>query len=93
MVIEKSTVEKKKENKFEFALFINDYKIIGRYFSADEYNPKIRNSVDIRHLADEIVEMIRTDLKKKDFDHIYADYDLLQKSGRSRQENRVRYKA
>lgn len=84
MVTEKSTVEKKKENKFEFALFINDYKIIGRYFSADEYNPKIRNSVDIRHLADDIVEMIRADLKKKDFDHQYGEYDLLLKRGKPR---------
>ena len=89
MVTEKSTVEKKKENKFEFALFINDYKIIGRYFSADEYNPKIRNSVDIRHLADDIVEMIRADLKKKDFDHQYGEYELLQKTGKPRQTKKV----
>ena len=82
MTTEKSAgVEKKKENKFEFALFINDYKIISRFFSADEYNPKIRYSVDIRHLVDDIVEMIRADLKKKDFDHQYGEYDLLQLSG------------
>ena len=89
-------IEKKKENKFEFALFINDYKIIGRYFSADDYNPQIRNSVDIKHLVDEIVEMIRADLKQKDVEYIWehkrgenkgSGYDLREKSAKARIKN------
>ncbi len=93
MATEKATVEKKRENKFEFALFINDFKIIGRFFSADEYNPKIRNSVDIRHMADAIVEMIKEDLKRKDVEYIWEHkfpkhngegYDLREKTAKAK---------
>lgn len=68
--------EKKKENKFEFALFVNDYKIIQRYFTADDYNPKIRNSVDIREMVDDIVFQIQETLKKRDVDYQWENYDL-----------------
>jgi hypothetical protein len=68
--------EKRKENKFEFALFVNDFKIISRFFSGDNYNPKIRNSVDIRNLVDDIILQIQDEIKKRDIDHIWEKYDL-----------------
>jgi len=68
--------EKRKENKFEFALFVNDFKICSRFFDADVYNPKIRNSVDIRDLVESITEQIKSDLKRRDFDFMYGKYDL-----------------
>lgn len=71
-----TTSLKKKENQFEFALSINGNKIISRYFSADEYNPKVRYSVDIRDMVDEIVEKIREGLKQKDVDFMWEQYDL-----------------
>lgn len=69
-------VKKKKENVFEFALSINGNKIISRYFSADEYNPKIRYTVDIRDMVDDIVEQIRYTLKDRDVDYMWEQYDL-----------------
>ena len=68
--------EKRKENQFEFSLAINGNKIISRYFSADEYNPKVRYSVDIRDMVDDIVEQIRYTLKEKDVDYMWEQYDL-----------------
>jgi len=60
--------EKKKENVFEFAIFVNDYKVVKDVFSADQYSPAIRKSVDIRHLSDDIINIIQEDFKKKDSD-------------------------
>lgn len=72
--------EKKKENQFEFALFINGKKIIGRYFDADCYNPKIRNSVDIRDMSDSIIKQIQDTLRMKDIQYIHEKYDLSEPS-------------
>ena len=67
---------KPRENKFEFSLKINGNTIISRTFSANDYNPQVRNSVDIRHLVDDIVDMIQHDLKKKDLQYMWQEYDL-----------------
>ena len=64
------------ENKFEFKLLVNDHIIISRYFNADNYSPAIRNSVDIRYLVDDIVEMIQDTLKEKDIEYQWQQYDL-----------------
>mgnify|MGYP001559677088 CR=1 FL=1 len=64
------------ENKFEFRLLINNKIIIARYFSADDYNPAIRNSVDIRYMVDDIVEHIKENLKSRDIDYQWQQYDL-----------------
>lgn len=74
--------EKKKDysvkNKFEFALNINGFPVCTRFFSADEYNPKTRNSVDIRNQIDDIVAMLQETLKKRDVDYEWEKYDLRQ---------------
>lgn len=67
---------KKRENKFEFILKINDNIIISRYFSADEYNPQVRYSVDIRNAVEEIVSFIQETLKMKDIECQWGKYDL-----------------
>jgi len=64
------------ENKFEFQLKINNNIVISRYFSADVYNPQVRNSVDIRYMVDEIVEIIQETLKKRDIRYMWQEYDL-----------------
>lgn len=66
----------KKENKFEFVLTINDHRVCGRFFSADDYNPKVRNSVDIRDMIDGIVRDIQSTLKKRDVEYMWGKYDL-----------------
>lgn len=69
-------VEKKKENKFEFVLYINDYKIISRYFPVEGYSPKTRYSVNIKEMVEDIVFQIQHNLKMQDVNHIYDKYDL-----------------
>lgn len=64
------------ENKFEFRLLINNNIIISRYFSADEYNPQVRYSVDIRDVVEEIVKYIQDNLKRKDIDYQWEKYDF-----------------
>ncbi|MEK6878505.1 MAG: hypothetical protein AABY22_02800 [Nanoarchaeota archaeon] len=56
-------------NKFEFILKINDHIIISRYFSADNYNPQVRNSVDIRNCVEDIVDHIQETLKLRDIEY------------------------
>jgi hypothetical protein len=67
---------KPRDNKFEFILKVNDNIIVSRYFSGNDYNPRVRNSVDIRHLVDDIIDMIQHDLKKKDLEYMWQQYDL-----------------
>ena len=65
-----------KENKFEFILKINDHIIISRYFSADNYNPQVRNSVDIRNCVEDIVDHIQETLKLRDIEYQWGQYDF-----------------
>lgn len=79
--------EKRKENNFEFSLSINGNKIISRYFSADDYNPKIRYTVDIRNMVDDIVDQIKETLKERDVDYMWEQYDLRKGSKYNSQDN------
>lgn len=69
-------IEKKKDSKFEFVLMVNSFPIISRFFPVEDYNPKVRNSVDIRDIAEDIVSQIQSLLKQKDVDYMWGKYDL-----------------
>ncbi len=77
------------ENKFEFRLLINNKIIIARYFTADDYNPAIRNSVDIRYMVNDIIEHIQENLKSRDIDYQWQQYDLRPKHWLDHTENGV----
>ena len=69
--------QKKEENKFRFVLFKNSNTVIDeKYFSADNYTPRIRNSVDIRNEVDEI---------------IFGLQDVLKNSSQKKEENKFRF--
>lgn len=56
--------QKKEENKFRFVLFKNNNTVIDeKYFSADDYNPRVRNSVDVREEVEDIIFGLQETLK------------------------------
>lgn len=55
-----------KENNFKFGLYLRGEKIFERIFCADNYNPVVRYSVDIRERIPTIIENIQNVLQSKD---------------------------
>ena len=68
-------MRKERSNKFEFVFYINENIICQRYFSVRDYNPEIKNSMDIVWTAEECVTIIQDDLKAKCVDYLYNYYN------------------
>lgn len=54
-----------REERFEFAFFINDNLIAKRNFRINKFIPESMNSIEFKETVDEIVEMVNRDLQSK----------------------------
>jgi hypothetical protein len=61
--------------KFEFVLYINGNIICQRYFSVKGYNREVRYSMDLKWCIDEVVGIIKEDLKEKSKDYLYRQFN------------------
>jgi len=69
--------EKTYSNDFTFLFFQEDILLIGRQFSADQYNPFTRYSVDIREILPGIITKMQKVLSKRNYiTRISDDLDL-----------------
>lgn len=70
-------VKEFKEERFEFALYVNNNVICKRNFKINNYIDESMQSLDFKLKVDEIVEMINDDLKSKSrvFTWYYGDVD------------------
>lgn len=65
------------ENNFKFGLYQEDKLIVEKKFSADNYNPNTRYSVNIRHMIPSIVSDLQGVLSSKNLTFDYWGYDFL----------------
>lgn len=61
--------------KFEFVLNINDNIICQRYFSIKSFNRDVVKSLDIKWCVDDVVDMVKDDLKEKSYEYLYKQYN------------------
>lgn len=66
--------ERKQQNNFKFGLFLRGEKVAERIFSADEYNPVVRYSVNIREMIPRIISSLQTTLQTKSGDLTFVDH-------------------
>lgn len=79
--IETKEVKEYQEERFEFALYVNDFVICKRNFKINNYIDESMQSLDFKFKVDEIVKMIDDDLKSKSrvFTWYYGDVeDIMQ---------------
>lgn len=67
--------ENKKKERFEFILRINGNIICQRYFDIKGYNDKVLNSIELKELVDDNVEMIREELKMNSKRYLWNFYN------------------
>lgn len=70
--------ENKKKERFEFLLKINGNIICQRYFDIKGYNKEVLNSMELKELVDENVEMIDEELSKRSRRYLWRFYDPFQ---------------
>lgn len=63
-----------KEERFEFALYVNNNLICKRNFKINNYIDESMQSINFKHGVDEIVDMINNDLKSKS--RVYTWYNF-----------------
>lgn len=66
--------ERKQQNNFKFGLFLRGEKVAEKIFSADEYNPVVRYSVNIREMIPKIISSLQTTLQTKSGDLTFVDH-------------------
>jgi hypothetical protein len=69
--------EKKHQNLFKFGLYQNGEPVMERIFSADNYNPVVRYSVDIRDRISDIISKLSKTLSRKTLSYTLLNYDNL----------------
>lgn len=75
--------DKKHENVFKFSIYQGRNVISERIFSADEFNPVIKYSVDIRSIIPEIIQRLQTTLSRRNLtfnridENAHVDYNFL----------------
>ena len=70
-----STVKTYQEERFEFALLINDNLICKRYFKIPNYIEDSMNSMEFKNICDYLVHLIDEDLKSKSRVYTWYFYD------------------
>lgn len=70
-----STVKTYQEERFEFALLINDNLICKRYFKIPNYIEDSMNSMEFKNICDYLVHLIDEDLKSKSRVYTWYYYD------------------
>lgn len=65
----------------KLGLYINDNLIVEREFYVDNFNPVARWSMDVVDEVNYAVEMIEFNIRKKDINNIWDDYDLINGRG------------
>lgn len=69
-------MRKKFDNqRFEFLFYINNNIICQRYFHIRGYNRNVINSVDIKYLMDDMVDLLKNDFKSKAKDYLWKYYN------------------
>lgn len=63
--------------EFKFGVYINSNPIVERNFYVENYNPESRFSNEFYDLLNDIVDYLRSYLKKSDHNHMWNDYDLI----------------
>lgn len=63
--------------EFKFGVYINANPIVERNFYVENYNPESRFSYQLHEILDNIVNYLRSYLKKSDLNHMWNDYDLI----------------
>jgi len=71
------STEKKHQNLFKFGLYQNNEPVMERIFSADNYNPVVRYSVDIRDRISDIISKLSKTLSRKSLSYNLQDYNNL----------------
>ena len=66
-----------KGTEFKFGVYINMNPIVERNFYVEDYNPESRFSNEFYELLNDIVDYLRSYLKKSDHNHMWNDYDLI----------------
>jgi hypothetical protein len=75
--------EKFNENIFKFSIYQGDCVVSERIFNANDFNPVIRYSVDIRSIIPEIIQKLQITLSKRNLtfnkidEKAYVDYNFL----------------
>jgi YD repeat-containing protein len=64
-----------REERFEFALYVNNNLICKRNFKINNFIDDSMTSIDFKHKVDDIVEMINSDLKSKSRVYTWYYYD------------------
>jgi len=67
--------ERKQENNFKFGIYLRNEVIAERIFSADQYNPVVRYSVNIREMIPSIISDIQTVLQSGSLDLTFENND------------------
>lgn len=70
-----SEEKKYEEERFEFALYVNNNVICKRNFRINNYIEGSMNTIDFKDKVDEIVELINNDLKSKSRVHIWYHFN------------------
>lgn len=68
---------KKHENQFKFGVYQNGSIVVERSFTADDYNPVVRYSVDIRERISDIISKLTKTMSRKSLTYIIYGYDNL----------------
>jgi len=71
------TEEKRHENKFKFGIYQGGESLIEQTFNADDYNPVIRYSVDIRAMLPSIIQQCQSLLSRRNLSYVDYNYNFL----------------
>lgn len=66
------------ENNFKFVLYQGEDVITERIFTADNFNPVVRYSVDIRSMIPSIIQRLQKTLSRKNLNFKDHNYDFLE---------------
>ena len=60
---------------YEFLFMINGNPIVGRNFPIKNYNRDILNSLDIKYVIDDVVDIIKLHFKNNTYEYLYKYYN------------------
>lgn len=63
------------KTRFEFVLKLNKDIIVQRFFNVKKYNEKSTKDLFMKTTTDEVVNIVRKDILKKNIEHLWNNYD------------------
>lgn len=84
-----NTLEVKKENNFKISLFNGEKCVCERIFDANQYNPLIRYSLDIRDILPNFLRDLKDVLSSHDNQHNVNGVNVLNRLIQSKKKNNI----